>query len=82
MTCYPHDFALKWPKYIYIYIYIYLYDIENYQKVANRICLFSIFYVNVLWPMTVYNVAIMLPSWLCLEMENKKNDMIAGIIKE
>ena len=62
--------------------YIYIYDIENYQKVANRICLFSIFYVNVLWPMTVYNVAIMLPSWLCLEMVNKKNDMIAGIIKE
>ena len=24
-----------------------IYDIENYQKVANRICLFSIFYVNV-----------------------------------
>ena len=64
------------------YIYIYIYDIENYQKVDNRICLFSIFYVNVLWPMTVYNVAIMLPSWLCLEMVNKKNDMIAGIIKE
>ena len=62
--------------------YIYIYDIENYQKVANRICLFSIFYVNVLWPMTIYNVAIMLPLWLCLEMVNKKNDMIAGIIKE
>ena len=64
-----------------LYIYIYR-ERENYQKVANRICLFSIFYVNVLWPMTVYNVAIMLPSWLCLEMVNKKNDMIAGIIKE
>ena len=64
---------------LYIYIYI---ERENYQKVANRICLFSIFYVNVLWPITVYNVVIMLPSWLCLEMVNKKNDMIAGIIKE
>ena len=31
-------------------------DIENYQKVANRICLFSIFYVNVPYIKTNDNI--------------------------